>query len=182
MPKIPSTDPEPGKQIPYAEFAAMHRVDLSNALSSMGLSMPSSFGMVSLARMAKPTPLSPLPTVMEDLKRTSLFRLLAAATQENSPDAYILLMSIWMRRMGVRIPEGVFAKPRGTPGRPRNAFNYFNAWIRIGSPPLHLPKLASTMFGESFRRANAADRKKMIDRCRHAVIRFQKQLGQNPAE
>jgi hypothetical protein len=112
MPKFQSTNPERGKQLTYAEFAARHRDDFSHALSLMGLSMPSLSGMVSLARMAAPAPLSPLPPVMQELKRTSFFRLLNAAGRENCPDAYGFLMSIWMRRMGITIPEGVFAKPR----------------------------------------------------------------------
>jgi hypothetical protein len=51
----------------------------------------------------------PLPAWMQELKRTSLFRLLPAAGQENCPDALNLLLYVWLRRMGVRIPEGVFA-------------------------------------------------------------------------
>ena len=90
MPKLRSTNPERGKQLTYAEFAARHGGDFSNALSLMGLSMPSFAGMVSLARMATPAPLSPLPPVMQELKRTSLFRLLTAAGRENCPDAYLL--------------------------------------------------------------------------------------------
>ena len=182
MPKLRSTNHERGKQLTYAEFATRHRGDVSSAFSLMGLSMPSFSGMVSLARMATPAPLAPLPPVMQELKRTSFFRLLTAAGRENCPDAYVFLMSIWMRRMGLRIPQGVFAKPRGTPGRPPNAFTYYATWIEIGSPPLHLTKLASTMFGEPFRLADIAGRKRMVDRCRNAVTRFQKQLGQNPSE
>ena len=60
MPKLQSTNPERGKQLTFAEFAARHRGHFSNVLSLMGLSMPSSSGMVSLARMATPAPLSPL--------------------------------------------------------------------------------------------------------------------------
>ena len=89
-PRVRSTNPERGKQLTYAEFAARHGGDFSNALSLMGLSMPSFAGMVSLARMATPAPLSPLPPVMQELKRTSLFRLLTAAGRENCPDAYLL--------------------------------------------------------------------------------------------
>jgi len=43
---------------------------------------------------------------MQELKRTSFFRLLAAAGQENCPDALNSLLYFWLRRMGVRIPEG----------------------------------------------------------------------------
>jgi hypothetical protein len=182
MPKIRSTNPEQGEQLTFDEFARRHGDDLSNALTLIGLSMPSFSGMVPLARMATPDPLPPLPPVMQELKRTSLFRLLTAAGRENCPDAYTCLMFIWMLRMGIKIPEGAFVKPRGKSGRPRNAFRYYATWISIGSPQLQLTKLASTMFGELFKRANKADRKKMVDRCRKAVIRFQNQLDQNPSE
>jgi hypothetical protein len=45
---------------------------------------------------------------MQELKRTSFFRLLAVAGQENCPDALNFLLHFWLRRMGVRIPAGVF--------------------------------------------------------------------------
>ena len=110
MPKPRSKNPERGKQLTFADFAAKHGSDLSNALSLMGLSMPSSSGITSLARMATPIPLTPLPTVMEELKRTSLFRLLTAAGREDCSDACIFGSAREFVRSGILRGLRGFAK------------------------------------------------------------------------
>jgi hypothetical protein len=44
-------------------------------------------------------------------------------------------------------------------------------WIKIGKPPLSGQKLARAFHGEAFIKADASEKKKMIDRCQKAVER-----------
>jgi hypothetical protein len=169
-------------QLSYQEFAVKHKSELAEAEDIIGGSPRNSSKTNTLGQVFKLSPKPPLPLPMQELKRTSFFRLLAAAGQENCPDALNSLLYFWLRRMGVRIPEGVFVEPRGTPGRPRSTSGVYSMWIEIGQPPLGGTKLAVAIFGEAFKLAKTADRARMIDRCRKAVTRHQQQFGQNASK
>jgi hypothetical protein len=166
-------------QLSYQEFAVKHESELADVHDIIGSPAGNSAKPLTLAQASTRPNRPPLPAWMQELKRTSLFRLLAAADQENCPDALNFLLYFWLRRMGVRIPEGVFLEPRGTPGRPRRTAGVYNTWIEIGQPPLGQTKLSFAIYGEAFRQANAADRTRMIDRCRQSVRRHQLRFGQN---
>ena len=166
-------------QLSYQEFAVKHESELADVDDIIGSPAGNPSKTLTLAQASTRLTRPPLPPWMQELKRTSLFRLLSAAGQENCPDALNFLLYFWLRRMGVRIPEGVFVEPRGTPGRPRRTVGVYNRWIEIGQPPLGQTKLAVAIFGEAFKQANAADRRRMIDRCRQAVRRHQFRSGQN---
>jgi hypothetical protein len=169
------------EQLSYKEFAVRHESELAEAEAIIGWPAASSSNS-SLAGVLKLLRRPPLPQLMQELKGTSFFGLLAAAGQENCPDALNFLLYAWLRRMGVRIPDGVFIEPRGTPGRPRSTGGVYKTWTKIGQPPLGGTKLAAAIFGEAFKQATAADRAKMIDRCRKAITRHQERLGQNASK
>jgi hypothetical protein len=67
-------------------------------------------GATTLASAIGPRPL--LPQVMNVLRDHPLFKLLAAARRENCPEAYETYLFVWLCRMGVPPPEGVFREPR----------------------------------------------------------------------
>ena len=104
----------------------------------------------SIAQMlSTPSLQAPLPPLMRELKRHPFFHLLGAAARENCPEAYNLLLYLWLVRMGIRPPEGVFVDPPGKPGRPRDRRTsiIYDKWIEIGGPPLGRQKLAHAVYG-----------------------------------
>ena len=119
---------------------------------------------------------------MQQLKLHPFFRLLAAAKRENCPAAYNVLLYLWLCRMGLTPPEGVFTELRGKSGRPRSqrTWNTYAKWMEVGCPPLGRRNLAFAIYGSEFTKASSADRKKMVDRCRRAVQRSLAQLRPNP--
>ena len=138
--KLPNK-PKPLAGLPYDEFVAKYATVYGEAPKNADKLRP-------LSSVNEPH--EPLLRVSA-LKDSWFGRVLRAAEEENCPAAFRDLVELWCMGMGVRPPEGVFIHRPGKPGRPRNAFSYYATWIKIGSPPLHLTKLASTMFGESFK-------------------------------
>src|SRR5690242_13716244 len=104
-----------GPQLSYAAFEARHQRELTEASDLLGSSTMTFSVQTSLKGILAVTPRSPLPNEMRKLKSTSFFRLLAAAGRENCPDAFNALLYLWLHRLGVRIPAGVFLEPRGRP-------------------------------------------------------------------
>jgi hypothetical protein len=123
----------------------------------------------------------PIPALLRQLQRWWLVRMLKTAARENCPDAYSSLLGYWLHKMGVDPPAGVFVPASGKPGRPRSAKTeqIFLTWIDLGQPPLSRRKLAHAIYQGEFTKANSAERKKMIDRCRRAVERWQAQSRLN---
>jgi hypothetical protein len=115
---------------------------------------------------------------MEELKNHPFFRLLSAAKREKCPEAFGTYLYLWLCRMGLIPPAGVFVDLPGAPGRPRDKRTalIYEKWIEIGEPPLGRQKLAHAVYGVQFTKANSAERKKMVDRCRRAVERRMAQL------
>jgi hypothetical protein len=124
----------------------------------------------------------PLPPVMVELKNHPFFRLLSAAKRENCPEAFGTNLYLWLCRMGITPPGGVFVEPPGAPGRPRDqrTAQIHDKWIELGEPSLGCQKLAHAVYGVQCTKANSAERKKMVDRCRRAVERRLAQLRPNP--
>ena len=130
-------------------------------------------------------PRIPVDQLLDELKRHWVFRLLAAAVDENSPGAYGALLYFWLQQMGLSPPHGVFKAQRGRPGRPRELWTekVYLTWLDLGRPPLSQINLATAVYGaDAIRKASPDEQKKMVDRCRKAVRRRQEQLGQNPTE
>jgi hypothetical protein len=143
----------------YSEVGfLMPRTPVGKAVLSDGVRMPSA---------------QPLPPLMQKLKSDTVFRLLREAKKENCPAAYNEILYLWLCRMGVRPPEGVFVEPPGKPGRPRNASTsiIYDKWIEMGKPSLGVQKLAHAIYGADFTRADSTQRKKLVDRCGRAVRR-----------
>ncbi len=182
MSKIRSFVRDHAESISYVEFMARHtneqsaadflfqRVDFEGSLTPLSQILTGHLRLRSL------------PPGMQQLKHHPFFRLLAAAARENCPEAYNTLLYLWLCRMGVRPPEGVFAEPCGKSGRPRDrrTLNTYKKWLEVGCPPLGRRTLAFAIYGSEFTKASSANRKKMVDRCRRAVERCQTQLRPNP--
>jgi hypothetical protein len=119
---------------------------------------------------------------MVALKNDPFFRLLSAAKRENCPEAFGTNLYLWLCRMGLTPPAGVFMEPPGAPGRPRDprTAQIYDKWIEIGEPPLGRQKLAHAVYGVQFTKANSAERKTMVDRCRRSVKRRLAQLQIRP--
>jgi hypothetical protein len=169
------------KQISYEEFMARH--DKEHSTADFGfLRFDFEGSPISASQLAAgPLRLPPLSPLMLELKHHPLFRLLAAAAEENCPDAFTTILYLWLCRLGARPPEGALTEPRGKAGRPRERLTQiiYKKWTEIGCPPLSHHQLAFAIYGPEFTKAGSAGRKKMVDRCRRAVQRRQAQLRPN---
>ena len=173
-----------GRTLTHDEFMRKHESELleSDKDSVTG-------GTISLGALMKgkdlpgPSETLPLPisALLVQLHRWWLVRLLGAAARENSPEAYGSLLGYWLHKMGVDPPAGVFLRAPGKPGRPRSAKTeaIFWTWIDLGKPSLSRRRLAHAVYRAEFTKADSAGRKKMIDRCRRAVERWQAQSRLN---
>jgi hypothetical protein len=167
------------KQLSFDEFLAKHESEFAEADDYIeidsSLPAPTSPIEVYSAASLKPTPFS---RRMNELRQWWLVRLLTAAGRENSPEAYRELLEHWLSRMGARPPKGVFIPLPRSPGRPRSGHTeeVYWRWVLIGKPSLFERKLAHSIFGAAFTRADGDGRKKMVDRCRRAVERHQQRL------
>ena len=123
-----------------------------------------------------------LPGWAEELKRSPVIALLSAAGRENCPDAFNHLLYFCLRRIGVKIPEGVFMERPGVRGRPSTTAGVYETWIGLGKPPLGGTKLATAVYGEAFKKADRLERTRMIDRCRKTIGRHERRYGQNEAK
>ena len=170
------------QRISYEEFMAKHENEKSAAdfVFRRGDREGSPIPLSQLLTGLQPLP--SLPPLMQELKHHPFFRLLAATSRENCPDAYNILLQLWLCRMGLTPTEGVFIEPRGKSGRPRDRRTsvIYEKWREVGCPPLGRRKLAFAIYGPEFTKASSADRKKMVDRCRRAVQRCMAQLRRNP--
>jgi hypothetical protein len=102
-------------------------------------------------------------------------RLLQKAASEKDAEAYKRLLHYWLMCLcDEPPPEGVLKPWRGKAGRPREkrSDEVVLKWIKIGRPPLSGQKLARAFHGEAFTKADAAEKKKMIDQCQKAVERL----------
>ena len=127
-------------------------------------------------------PLSSVNEPHEPLLRVSALkdswfgRVLRAAAEENCPAAFRDLVELWCMSMGARPPDGVFVRRPGKPGAPHSeeTAKIYAAWIRLGRPPLGSRKLAHAVYGSELTRADTKTRKRLVDKCRQAVLRSQK--------
>jgi hypothetical protein len=172
------------RRLSHDEFMAKHASELmGNDSDSVGRqAVPAGQLMQGNAPGSVYEPLKlPIATLMVQLKRWWLVRLLQAAVKENSPEAYSSLLRFWLHELGLDPPAGVFLPTSGTPGRPRSAKTneIFLTWIDLDKPLLSSRKLAHAIYKQEFTKANSDERKKMIDRCRRTVERRIAQLRLN---
>jgi hypothetical protein len=80
------------KPITYNEFAARHPRELRKVLELVGISAVGPSSATTLAQIVTPRRLPSLPIAMQELKNTSLFRLLTTAGRENCPAAFNVLL------------------------------------------------------------------------------------------
>jgi hypothetical protein len=166
------------RELSYEEFDAKHADELSALAESFGWRSQSEFESKTLGDALRFRGHA-LPDWAREFKRTPLCTLLAAAGRENCPEGFALLLILSFGSMGIRIPAGVLTELRGKPGRPYTTAAVYTKWIELGKPALNLPKLASAIYGDAFKRADAAGRRRMIDRCRKTVGRHQPKSGNN---
>jgi hypothetical protein len=109
-----------------------------------------------------------------ELRQWWLVRLLRAAAQERSPEAYRHFLEDLLIRLDVEPPDGVLVRHRRAPGAPikKSTEEIHRTWIGLGkcSPR----QLASFVYGTEYNKANTKERKILRDRCRQAVKRGQK--------
>lgn len=124
-------------------------------------------------------------TTTDQLKHTAFGELLKAAEQENSPEAFKQLLEVLLVFLGARPPQGVFTPTRssGKRGRPITSQTVliYSTWVSLGRPSLFTNQLAAKVFGPSFTKANGIDRRKMRDRCRRALQRYNNRLAKENA-
>jgi hypothetical protein len=125
---------------------------------------------------AVPPSTNPFINAVNQLEKAGFSRLLNAAELEKCPEAFKNILKLLLFFLGVETPKGVFtktAKPPSKPGRPISTQRerYYLKWIELGRPSMFKNGLAQAIFGAQFTKANAIDRRKLRDRCRHAVER-----------
>jgi len=112
---------------------------------------------------------------IQQLEVSGFSRLLQAAQRENHPGAFKELLEILIDFLKVETPKGVFTpKPKtGKPGRKISSESerVYSTWVEIGEPSPFKNDLARAVYGALFNKASGTDRRKMRDRCRHAVDR-----------
>ncbi len=101
-------------------------------------------------------------------------RLLRAAAQEHSPEAYRLFLDDLLIRLDIEPPDGVLVRHRRAPGAPikKSTEEIYRTWI--GLSKCKPSQLAFYVYGTEYTRANTKGRKTLRDRCRQAVKRGQK--------
>jgi hypothetical protein len=121
------------------------------------------------------SPPSPFRIAVSQLKRTAFARLLHAAGQENSPEAFKGILQVLILFLGVETPVGVFTPMRkpGKPGRPISSEGeqIHSRWVEMGMPSPSKNALAQAFYGALFTKASGSDRRKLRDKCRQAVDR-----------
>jgi hypothetical protein len=136
--------------------------------------------LIPLSVVNEPRPL-PQPLLRVSALRHSWFgRLLTAAAKENCPAAFRDLLDLWLMAMGVRPPEGVFVRVLGKPGAPRSeeTGKIYSTWMMLGRPPLGSQKLARAVYGSELSKSDAKTRKRLVDKCRQAVLRSQRRYDE----
>jgi hypothetical protein len=159
-------------------FAEKHADEIAALGEFLGWTPPDNGKPVTLAAgLMRSRP--PLPEWAEKFKRSPFIALLSAAGRENCPAIFTDLLESLLRRIGVKVPASVFVEPPRKSGRPETTARVYQRWIELGKPSLGGTKLASAVFGEAFKKADRADRIRMIDRCRKTIGRHQRRAGQN---
>jgi hypothetical protein len=123
-----------------------------------------------------------------------LIRLLAAANEENSPEAYQQILIRWLVQQGVEAPVGVFIPSRKTsgitqtaPGRPKfeDAEKVYSLWSALGEPSSK-SVLAAAYYGEKYTDADSKTKCALRVNLRHIlnnqlgreIIRLQKKSAE----
>jgi hypothetical protein len=114
--------------------------------------------------------------LMRELKQYWLVRLLKVAREENSPEAYRELLEGWLIRLGIEPPTGVLVPPRRSRGAPRkeSTEQIYRIWVTNDRP--QWSTLAYQVYRTDNTKADASQRKKLRDRCQHAVKRYETAL------
>lgn len=100
--------------------------------------------------------------------------MLKRAIDTRNPWAYSSILQVWLRKIGLDPPKGVFADVHsGAPGRPREDLQQFVAyltWIEMGHPPDS--SVARKLIPEEWHK----DHKKATDKIRNRRKRFQERF------
>jgi hypothetical protein len=168
--KLPN-NPKPLAELPYEEFVAKYAALYGKAPKNADKLRP-------LSSVNEPH--EPLLRVSA-LKDSWFGRVLRAADRENCPAAFRDLVELWCMEMGVRPPDGVFNRRPGKPGAPRSeeTARIYATWIRLGEPRLGSQKLAREVYRSEWTGADANARKRLVDKCRQAVLRFAEMMRRN---
>jgi hypothetical protein len=122
-------------------------------------------------------PLLPPRFLKHQLRNIWELRAAALAARHNSPDAFGFLVRRFLREyLSIEAPEGSTFKPLSKPRRGRRsdpeAWNVYVRWLSLDMPSLTKKALAESYYGSAYKSADLIERKRMIDRLRRTVERF----------
>jgi hypothetical protein len=176
-------------QLTAAEFMAKHAKELAESEQEASIKLLRTIfpeGPISLARLGASNPAldkwlqarAALPgnRLISELQKYWVIRLLKAAANENSREAYRELLEGLLIRLGVEPPDGVLLpspRPRGAPHKASTELIY-QVWLQNGKPNWN--SLAYEFYRAHYTSADAKVRKTLRDRCRRAVKRRQAML------
>jgi hypothetical protein len=120
--------------------------------------------------------------LMTELRNYWRIRLLVAAKEENSPDAYREVLESLLLSLHVGPPEGVLTRRRGTPGAPvkPKTKRIYETWL-ASEDKKDFQHLAFLVFGRDFTTAQPNQRKNYTEQCRQAVEGEKRRRGKETA-
>jgi hypothetical protein len=178
------------KQLSVDEFRARHETEfaenedllLLQAISSMrsGPLTAPLWSDPKSAALHRAWQESPGHRLMEELRSYWRLRLLAAAKEENSPQAYREILEEWLIKLDVEAPEGVFIPRRRSPGAPQKETTkqIYQTWLANNRPKP--AALAVAVYGQAYY-GTTNHRKKLRQQCDKAVKRHEKQIATKSA-
>jgi hypothetical protein len=159
---------------PYREFMGKYTRDIVENTAAEQRSRTGSSLAVSLAEIEPVRMIFSPADFWKEVRRWWPVRILRRAAKENAIEGYKRVLHYWLSCLNDEPPpKGVLQPWKGKPGRPREKESdvVVLTWIKIGRPALGRQKLARKYYGDAFTNADAAEKKKMVDRCQKAVER-----------
>ena len=132
--KRPASSGRAQKPLSSSSFLAKH-ADLVERL--FGIQDRKSSSVLKKLAGGELPPKSRFTVAVDQLEEAGFSRILKAAEQDNSPEAFKRTLAILLSLMDVRPPEGVFTPTRGRPGRrpEEHTLAILTRWEKLGRPP-----------------------------------------------
>jgi hypothetical protein len=154
------------------EFARRHRLDLWGEIDPAEYNSRKNIGLTMRLPPFYAFALFPAHVDKPDIQQWYLFRMLRAAAKENSPGHFSLLLQLWLRRLGIEPPDGVFVPHRGSPGRPRKSSteSAYEKFQTLVTKSWHMLAIALDK-NEEYKQASPKKRKQIRDKHMKSVKR-----------